>query len=160
VGLARASASAATCEGYWPDYDWLPARDQVFDFPLPTGTFFDCAVVHLVTTATLDRLRALSPASRFEVPRFRPNFVIEPANGSAGFIENDWVGRTLTLGGVQLRIDRPCERCVMTTLSQGSLPKDPVVLRTLVQNNGGNVGVYASVVRGGQVRRGDNVELT
>src|SRR5262249_31607508 len=154
VRLARANAAAATCEGYWPDYDWLPQRDQVFDFPLPTGTFFDCAVVHLMTTATLDRLRALSPASPCGVPRLRPNFVIEPASGSGGFIENDWVGRTLTLGGVQLRIDRPAERCVMTTLSQGSLPKDPTVLRTAVRENRGNVGVYASVVRGGQVRRG------
>jgi uncharacterized protein YcbX len=160
VRLARADATAATCEGYWPDYDWLPERDQVFDFPLPAGTFFDCAAVHLITTATLDRLRALTPASRFEVPRFRPNFVIESPNGLAGFVENDWVGRTLALGGVQLRIDRPCVRCVMTTLSQGSLPKDPAVLRTAVRENGGNVGVYASVVRGGWVRRGDNVGLT
>src|SRR5262245_8056125 len=81
VRLARTAPGAATAEGYWPDHDWLPQRDEVFDFPLPPGTFFDCASIHLVTTATLDRLRALSPTSRFEVPRFRPNFVIEPADG-------------------------------------------------------------------------------
>src|SRR5262249_51629553 len=123
------------------------------------GTFFDCATVHLVTTATLDHLRGMSPASRFEVPRFRPNFVIELTDGSDGFVENGWVGRTLTLGGVQLRIDGPCPRCVMTTLSQGSLPKDPGVLRTAVQENRGHAGVYASVIRGGRIRRGDSVEL-
>ena len=48
----------------------------------------------------------------------------------------------------------------MTTLSQGDLPKDPGVLRTVVQQNEGNVGVYASVVRRGRVRRGDSVELS
>jgi len=159
VRLARAGSGAVTAEGYWPDHDWLAHRDEVFDFPLPPGTFFDCAAVHLVTTATLDRLRGMSPASRFEVPRFRPNFVIELTDGSDGFVENGWVGRTLTLGGVQLRIDGPCPRCVMTTLSQGSLPKEPGVLRTAVQENGGNVGVYASVIRGGRIRRGDSVEL-
>jgi uncharacterized protein YcbX len=132
-------------------------RDEVFDFNLPPGTFFDCAAVHLVTTATLDRLRALNPASRFEVPRFRPNLVIEAAEGSGGFVENGWVGRTLALGDVRLRIDEPCPRCVMTTLSQGSLPKDPAVLRTAVQANAGNVGVYASVVGVGRIRRGDGV---
>lgn len=159
VRLARMATGAATAEGYWPDHDWLPQRNEVFEFPLPTGTFFDGAMVHLITTATLDRLRALSPAARFEVPRFRPNFVIESTDGSEGFVENGWIGKTLTLGPVELHIDGPCPRCVMTTLSQGSLPKDPTVLRTAVQGNAGNVGVNASVVRGGRVRRGDNVEL-
>jgi uncharacterized protein YcbX len=159
VRLARSAPEGATAEGYWPDHDWLAQRDEVFDFPLPAGTFFDCASVHLVTTATLDRLRALSPASRFETARFRPNLVIEVADGATGFVENDWVGRTLALGDVQLRIDQPCVRCVMTTLSQGTLPRDSAVLKTAVQQNGGNVGIYASVLRGGHIRRGDHVSL-
>ena len=45
----------------------------------------------------------------------------------------------------------------MTTVSQGDLPKDPDVLRTIVQRNAGNVGVLASVLRGGRIRRGDAV---
>jgi MOSC domain-containing protein len=159
VRLARTGAGAARAEGYWPDHDWLPQRDEVFDFTLPPGTFFDCATVHLITTATLDRLRTLNPACRFEVPRFRPNFVIAPTDGAEGLVENGWAGRTLALGDVRLRIDGPCPRCVMTTLSQGSLPRDPAILRTAVQENGGNVGVYASVIRGGRTRRGDSVEL-
>jgi uncharacterized protein YcbX len=159
VSIARAGAAAVTSEGYWPDHDWLPQRDEVFDFTLPPGTFFDGAAVHLVTTATLDRLRELAPASRWEVPRFRPNLVIELEGGANGFAETGWVGRTLTLGGVQLRVEGPCPRCVMTTLAQGSLPKDASILRTAVQKNEGNVGVYASVTRAGRIRRGDRVEL-
>lgn len=158
VRLARQAAAGATAEGYWPDHDWLPQRDEVFDFPLPSGTFFDCAAVHLVTTATLARLHTLTSTSRFEVPRFRPNFVIEPADGADGFAENDWIGRTLALGDVRLRIDGPCPRCIMTTLAQGSLPKDPAVLRTAVQHNQGNIGVYATVIRSGRIHRNDVVE--
>jgi MOSC domain-containing protein len=86
--------------------------------------------------------------------------VIETAGGPGAFVEAARVGRTLTLGDAQLRIDGPCPRCVMTTLSQGSLPKDPSVLRAAVQENGGNVGVYATVVRGGRARRGDAVRLS
>lgn len=86
--------------------------------------------------------------------------MIEPAHGSDGFVEKGWIGRTLTLGEVQLRIDGLCPRCVMTTLSQGRLPKDPAVLRTSVQENRANVGVYASVLRGGCMRRGDSVEIS
>jgi uncharacterized protein len=160
VRLAREARESETAEGYSPDYEWLANRDEVFDIPIPPGTFFDCATVHLVTTATLDGLRALAPASRFEVPRFRPNFVIELADSVDASLENGWIGRMLALGEVQLRVDRPCARCVMTTLSQGSLPKDPGILRTLVQKNDGNVGIYATVVRGGRVRRGDAVLLS
>jgi uncharacterized protein YcbX len=158
VRLAREAFAGATGEGYVPDVDWLALRDEVFEFPLPAGTFFDCAVVHLVTTATLDRLRAETPASRFEVRRFRPNFVIQTPEGSDGFVENTWIGQTLALGGAQLRIDGPCPRCVMTTLPQSDLPKDPGVLRTAVRQNEGNVGVYATVVQSGWVRRGDAAE--
>ncbi len=160
VRLAQAAFEGAKAEGYWPDYDWLAQRDETFEVPLPAGTFFDVALVHLITTATLDRLRSIAPASRFEPRRFRPNFIIHPAAGSTGFIENDWIGRTLQLGNVLLRISGPCTRCVMTTLSQGDLPKDPGVLRTAVQENDGNVGVYASVVHGGLVHRGDDVFLS
>jgi uncharacterized protein len=160
VRLARSAVEGATAEGYWPDHDWLAQRDKVFEFPLPPGTFFDGAAVHLVTTAPLDRLRTRAPASRFEVPRFRPNFVVEVTDGSDGFVEDRWIRRTLALGDVLLRVDGPFPRCVMTTLGQGSLPKDPGVLRTAVQENEGNVGVYATVVRSGRVRRGDIVGLS
>jgi MOSC domain-containing protein YiiM len=40
------------------------------------------------------------------------------------------------------------------------MTKDPGVLRTAVQNNQGNVGVYASVLRGGLVHRSDAVFLS
>jgi uncharacterized protein YcbX len=160
VRITRAPAEGAIAEGYWPDHDWLLQRDEVVEVPLPPGTFFDCAAVHLVTTATLGRLKTLAPTSRFEVPRFRPNFVIEVTDGSDGFVENRWIGRTLALGEVRVRVDGPCPRCVMTTLAQGDLPKDPGVLRAAVQQNEGNLGVYASVVRGGRVHRGDTVALS
>jgi uncharacterized protein YcbX len=77
---------------------------------------------------------------------------------AAGFVEDAWVGRTITIGDeVRLTVTHPCPRCVMTTLPQEELPKDPNVLRTAVQHNQGNVGVNASVLRGGRVRRGDVV---
>jgi len=160
VRLTRSGFEGARAEGYWPDHDWLAQRDETFEFLLPAGMLFDSALVHLITTATLDRLRSIAPVSRFEPRRFRPNFVIQPADGVTGFAENGWIGRTLRLGNVLLQISGPSPRCVMTTLSQGDLPKDPGVLRTVVQQNDGNVGVYASVVRGGLVHRGDDVFLS
>jgi uncharacterized protein len=63
----------ATAEEYWPDMAGLDYRDTVTDFDMPAGTFFDIAVVHLLTTATIDHLQGLYPPGRFEARRFRPN---------------------------------------------------------------------------------------
>ena len=150
----------ATAEEYWPDIEGLDHRDTVTDFGLPECTFFDCAFTHLLTTATLDRLRELYPQGRFEVRRFRPNIVVETANGEKDFMENAWIGQILAIGDtVRLSITGPCPRCVMTTLPQGDLPKDAGILRTAAQHNRANVGVYAAVLQGGKVRRGDSVNL-
>ena len=148
-------------EEYWPDMDGLDHRDTVTDFALPTGTFFDGATVHLLTTATLSRLRDVYPQGRFEVPRFRPNIVVEMPAGEQGFVEQTWIGHTLAIGNkVRLKITIPCGRCVMTTLAQGNLPKDSGILRTVVQHNQGHVGVYAAVVQGGTIMRGDRVRVS
>ncbi len=47
----------------------------------------------------------------------------------------------------------------MTTLPQADLPRDPGILRTAVQQNGANVGVYAEVLRGGTIRQGDVIRV-
>jgi uncharacterized protein YcbX len=151
---------ASLAEEYWPDMEGLDYRDTVTDFELPEGTFFDCAVIHVLTTATLDRLRELYPEGRFEVRRFRPNVVVQTATGVKDFVENAWIGRTVRIGdGVLLAITGPCPRCVMTTLSQADLPKDAGILRTAARHNGVNVGMYGSVLQGGEIHRGDPIRL-
>ena len=156
----RGDAGTVNAEEYWPDMEGLDFRDTVTDFTLPAGTFFDCATVHLLTTATLDRLHQLYPQGRFEIPRFRPNIVVAPASGENDFVENAWIGHTLAIGNsVRLSITGPCGRCVMTTLAQGDLPPDPGILRTAAQHNKVNVGIYATVERGGSIRCGDAVRV-
>jgi hypothetical protein len=87
-----------------------------------------------------------------------------------GFVENEWIGKTLTIGNnVSLVITMPDPRCVMTTLPQNGIPKDNYVLRTLVSNNRLDImgsgkfpcaGVYAVVGAAGLVSVNDNVELS
>jgi uncharacterized protein len=88
-------SSGPLAEEYWPDMPGLEHRDTVTDWELPAGTFFDIAVVHLLTTATIDRLRSLYPEGRFEVRRFRPNIVVATGPDEEGFVENDWIGHTV-----------------------------------------------------------------
>src|SRR5438876_10510380 len=158
VRLQNPAPEAPSLEEYWPDMDGLTHRETVTDEPMPRETFFDLAVVHLLTTATIDRLRELYPQGRFEVRRFRPNIVVAPTPAVKDFVENAWVHRILAIGEeVRLKVTGPCTRCVMTTLAQGDLPRDLGILRAAARYNQGNVGVYASVKQGGNIKRGDHV---
>jgi len=160
VTLRAARDKPLAAEGLWPDMGGLSHRNTIKEFTLVQGTFFDAAMVHLLTTATVDQLRELYPQGRFEVRRFRPNIVVQLSSGEKGFAENEWIGRTVAIGAdVRLNITGACGRCVMTTLPQGDLPKDPGILRTIAEHNKANIGVYAAVMCGGTIRRGDPIML-
>jgi hypothetical protein len=45
---------------------WRVWSNTVTDFEMPAGDVFDIAVVHLLTTSTIDRLRELYPQGRFQ----------------------------------------------------------------------------------------------
>ncbi|HVL85800.1 MAG TPA: MOSC N-terminal beta barrel domain-containing protein [Pseudonocardia sp.] len=127
----------------------------------PGETFVDYAPVHLITTATLDRLGV-------DAVRYRPNVVVESEPGTAPFGENGWVGREITVGGVRLRGVLPTPRCSVPTLEHGDLPRAPEAVRPLLEQNRIDVpgfgvlpcaGVYAEVVAGGTLRADDPVSL-
>jgi len=175
VALAAAAPDGAQIERYWPDIDGLSLRDTVtsgaIGFGAPPGTFFDYAPVHILTTATLDRLRALYPTGQVDVRRFRPNLVVTPADGAEGFVENTWVGRTVLIGDtLRLRVTDPSPRCVVPTLPQADVPRDMGILRAVVAHNrppipalGGarqpSLGIYAVVEQGGTIRHGDPIRV-
>ncbi len=175
VTLSSIAPSGAETEREYPVVDGLPVSGRFFSAPIaggaPAGTLFDYAPLHLITTATLARLRSAFPYGDFDLRRFRPNLVIATPNNAEGFAENEWVGRTLIIGkDVRLRVTDPTPRCVITTLPQAELPRDPGILRTIAAHNRPPIpaldnvnwpsaGVYAVVERGGRIRPGDDVRL-
>lgn len=159
VTLTTAAPNEPELEEYWPNIDGLAHNDLVTDEAMRHGTFFDASVLHILTTATLDRLRELYPQGRFDPRRFRPNIIIDPSPAE-GFAENEWIGTALRIGAdVLVQVTGGCARCVMTTLPQADLPKDPGILRAAAQHNDVHVGIYAKVIQGGSVQRGDRVAL-
>ena len=132
------------------------------------------APLHLLTTASLEAARAAYRDGRFEPERFRPNIVIETPPAVAGFVEKNWLKARLRVGRdeeagvsqpgaspscVELSVFEETERCVLTTHAQFDLPKDPLILRTLVEQNRNQMGIYASVSQPGVVRVGDLVSI-
>lgn len=160
VQILSAAPETASLDHYWPVVEGTTYQDVVTQIVMPPGTFFDACSIHAITTATLDRLQELYPAGQFEPCRFRPNLVIEPTSREIKFLEDDWVGGTLAIGEVvRLSIDRPCPRCVVTTLAQGYLSEDRNILRTTARYNKVIAGIRTSVLQGGIIRCNDPIWL-
>jgi uncharacterized protein len=181
VELARAAQNGYTIDQYHPDEEYDPEhRDEVVEAQLgaaffnqrglpsavPEGSFFDLFPLSVLTTSSLDRLNELEPQSRFDPRRFRMNVIVDTS--APGFVENEWLGRTLAIGDdVQLAVALPDPRCVMPSLAQEDLPRDPQILKALARHNrldvGGSLypcaGVYAVAQATGAVRTDDAVSL-
>ena len=117
------------------------------------------AACHLLTTATLRRLRASHPEGDFAPERFRPNMVLD-CGDQVGFIEQPWLGRLITAAsGAVLEGTEDCKRCALTTRAQGDLPSDPKILHTVMLENNTNAGIYAKVSQPGRVALGDSISV-
>jgi uncharacterized protein YcbX len=132
---------------------------DVFDMPMTAGRYLDLSPVHVVTTASLRAAAANHPSGNWTTDRFRPSILVEIDDDSS-FVENDWIGRRVSVGAVELDVILPTVRCVMTTRAQPprAVERDVDIFKTLKRVNEQNLGVYANVTTPGTVRLGDPVE--
>jgi MOSC domain-containing protein len=183
VELSAAADNGYTIDNWHPDeedYDPEGHRDEVTQSTLgaavftsrglpslvPEGSFFDVFPLSVLTTATLARLGRLEPEIDFDLRRFRMNVIVDTP--ASGFVENDWVGRALAIGeDVRLRVALPDARCVMPSLAQEGIERDPRILKALARHNRIEVeglrypcaGVYAVADATGAIREDDHVTL-
>ncbi|MCT7660823.1 MOSC domain-containing protein [Mycobacterium deserti] len=129
-----------------------------------SSTFADLAPVHVLSTGILGRMAAAYPGGVWDARRFRPNLLLDGADLET----DDMLGCDLVSTSAVLHAVMPTPRCVMTTLAQDQLPHDADILRAVagvdrrvvpVLGEKPCAGVYADVVQGGIVRRGDSVRL-
>jgi len=163
-----------------PDGDWLAAPGAECDYAVSaylgfaasirpfgrenappayagplTQARYNKAPIHLLTTASLARLKALHPDGAADPRRFRPNIVVDMAPIEGSFPETEWIGRKLAIGELLLTISEPCRRCGFTIIAQDGFDNDPAILRNLVRHNAHNLGVYCTVDRPARVEVGD-----
>ena len=122
VTLAIAAPSEPSLEEYWPDIAELAHQETVTDEAMPAGMFFDLATIHVLTTATINRLRELYPQGHFEVRRFRPNIVVRPENDNAEFVESKWVGSCAQRHATTKSTSACIQRCVAAGESSEATP--------------------------------------
>lgn len=146
-------------EEYYADIEEV-SKNGIADETILEGTFFDLGAIHIITTATLKKCEELYGEGDFNLDRFRPNILIDLDSDEIGFIENDWIGKEIHIGDeVILKVKRSCPRCVMTTLEQDSVKNDVNVLKTIIKNNEGNLGIYADVICGGCIKNTDKIKV-
>ena len=118
-------------------------------------SFADGMPYLLISQESLDELNSRLD-SQVSMDRFRPNIVI---SGGEPFIEDQL--KTIQIAGIDLRIVKPCARCVLTTVDQETGEKGKEPLRTLslyrTQNNKVMFGQNVIALQSGKIRVGDEV---
>lgn len=182
VTLSADPVAGAEFEEQWPVIEGLAPQQFIDDTTVehsdgeavsriatagltPSDSFLDLGVLHLMTTSTLAALSAAAPDSIFDLRRYRPNLLLDTGTAPE-FAEDEWVGRTLSVGDARITVTMPTMRCVMTTLAQPDVPEDRNTLRTIAKVNRREIpglgtwacaGAYADVESAGTVRVGETL---
>jgi uncharacterized protein YcbX len=140
--------------------EWTPETMPDY-FQLKSGSFFEIGSIFVLTSGSVEHLRALQGGTaQIDQRRFRPNIYIESKRNSDGFVEDEWIGGTLEIGAsARIHDFSGTVWCVTATLPQEELPRDLSILRTIARDHNGCLGVYAIVRSEGKVRVGDPIVL-
>ena len=125
-----------------------------FDFPLTQHRNLHFPM-HLLTTASLEHLARLRQVEAIDSRRFRPTVLIETKGD--GFLEDQWIGRHLRIGAIELTAKEKTRRCGMTFLAQRGLDDDPEILRSILRHNKRDLGIYCSIDGIGTLQVGDEL---
>lgn len=139
------------------------------------GDAVDVHPVTLISTATLDHLRRVTPdGGRLDHRRFR---MLVEVDGCDVHEEDTWAGRRVRIGGSTVAVVGPVPRCVVTNENPESGEVDFGTLKAIVRyrgelatdlstpvahlpDNGAVIlGMYATVEQPGEISLGDEVEL-
>ncbi|AXT27176.1 MOSC domain-containing protein [Ruegeria sp. AD91A] len=90
------------------------------------------------------------------IDRWRGNIWFE---GLPLWDEFDWLGRDVRIGEAVLRVRERITRCMATTANPETGERDADTLRALNSWDHQDFGVYAEVIKGGEIRVNDEVQV-
>jgi uncharacterized protein YcbX len=145
---------------FGPQDDERKVTSILMECTCPPGTYQDAFPLHLLTTAALQHMTE-ETGELFDHRRFRPNLLVETENGIDGFAEFSWVGKSLRVGEVLLKVESRTLRCSMPTQEQAhfGLSRNRRIGRSLNEITNHFLGANISVQHGGSIRTGDWIEL-
>jgi uncharacterized protein len=122
---------------------------------------FDEAGVSAIALGTI-RSIGREVGHDLDIRRFRPNLVID-TRAAQPFEEDQWVGKILEFGsdgtGPAISVTLRDLRCAMINLDPDTAQANAEVMKTVIRMNENHAGVYATVVRTGELRVGQVVVM-
>ena len=169
TGVITMSHPEADEVSFHPEDDPAPFLDWIggiwsSDLPAPTG-LYRARNAHLtdvpdpwIAIGSLSSNRALGQRMGQELSpdRWRANLWLE---GSVPWEEKEWVGKTLMIGEVTLKVACEITRCKATMANPETGRRDADTLGALDALGHQEFGLYAEVITGGTIRLGDDVTL-
>jgi uncharacterized protein YcbX len=122
-----------------------------------THSFSDVAkkVVSFINLASVAELEGALGAPVDPV-RFRGNVYVR---GWPAWSEFDLMDREITIGAARLKVFKRIKRCAATEVDPSTGARDLAVVKGLMDNFGHtDCGIYAEVIGGGEIARGDRIE--
>ncbi|UZF44717.1 MOSC domain-containing protein [Rhodococcus rhodochrous] len=168
AALELTLADGTVVRGDDPDVDDLLSKMIGHDVRLePRDRTYDEAPLHLVSRSAVEALGTGDPTD-VTLRRFRPQLVVDTP-GTTGFVEDEWIGRRVSVGSVVLEPHKRTARCVMVTLPHQEVPARRDMLREVTHaHQVPNVpegrpmpciGVYATVTTSGAITIGDEIDV-
>ena len=122
----------------------------------PRQTLFDSYPLMLLSRQSLESLSTKVGSDVGQIERYRPNILVN-LHGDSAFPEFDLIGRDIAVGEAVIRIEMPCARCLVVAQGTPSLPRNPDIMKTMLRETDGNLGVYARVLQPGRLQQGDRI---
>ncbi|TCZ80916.1 MOSC domain-containing protein [Paenibacillus albiflavus] len=112
--------------------------------------------IQLVTDASVNKIKEIW-GQEVDYRRFRPNLFISLIDKTP-FVEESWFGKRIKIGNeVELELKRHCERCMIVTVNPDTAAMDSTLLKTIVKERNNFFGIYATVIRTGEIQVNDKV---
>lgn len=142
----------------------LPADETPTLYEASPHKFTDVSVdsvemMNAVSIINLESVRHFSQTTELEIDpaRFRANIHL---SGLAPFSEFDMLGQVIAIGTVRLKIVQRTRRCPATEVDLNTGERNIKLPRLLYEKYGHrDMGVYAEVVRGGEITVEDEAEI-
>ena len=135
------------------------AHGSVKVFETKTGEMLSDQSRAFISLINLDSLRDIDRITRMKVNpiRFRGNINFECG---APWLENNWVGRSIRMGGATLKVVAPVGRCIATHINPKTSKRDINILKVLKRNFGHtNCGVFAEVTQTGIIHINNKITM-
>lgn len=154
----KTEAGRAAIEYFFQDFMGGEARGPVKVLESPGHSFSDVAakVAHIVNFATVEDLAATINKEVHPL-RFRANIYLD---GWKPWSEFDLIGKTIRVGGAEMKITKRVVRCAATEVNPKTAERDIDVPEAIWRKTSENdLGIYAQVITAGKIADGDKVEV-